>query len=315
MEKLKILPPFFGPPDKFPEAHELPDGARAVTLTDRPGPSMLNFNFNVVYDTRDGEELHLQIIAPMPDMFSFGAPPKKYPLIMYIQGSAWQRQFVYQSLPSLTRVAERGYAVAMVQYRPSDVASFPAQIEDTKTAIRFMRKNAAQYGIDPDKIAVWGDSSGGHTAVMTGITGDNELSNGQYGEFSAKVSCIVDWFGATDITLMNHYPSGMDHNGPDSPEGMLLGKVPVQENLDKAAKAIPMNYLSRERDIPPILIMHGSRDNLVPFNQSVRLYEKLRELNKTVEFVKLIGGGHGDGGFRSDAALDIVLDFASKYIG
>jgi acetyl esterase/lipase len=119
----------------------------------------------------------------------------KFPLIVFVQGSAWRRQQIFAHLQHLVRVCGKGYAVAMVQYRPSDIAPFPAQIQDTKTAIRFLRKNAAEYGIDPGRVALWGDSSGGHTAVMAGITEDGELDGDSesrlYSEFPAKVKCIV----------------------------------------------------------------------------------------------------------------------------
>jgi acetyl esterase/lipase len=208
-----------------------------------------------------------------------------------------------------------GNTVAVVEYRPSDVAGFPAQAEDAKTAVRFMRKNAEKYRIDPDKVALYGDSSGGHTVVMAGITGAGLLDNGQYGEYSCEVNCIVDNFGPTNLALMNYYPSMMDHTGPESPEGMELGRVNVLEHTDLAEKASPMSYITREKRVPPMLIMHGDRDQLVPFNQSVRLYEKLRETGQEVTFYKIEGGFHGVGGLKSKEAMDITVDFLTKHIG
>jgi acetyl esterase/lipase len=149
---------------------------------------------------------------------------------------------------------------------------------------------------------------------MAGITEDGELDSDLYGEFSAKVKCIVDWFGPTDISRMGDYPSMMDHVAPDSPEGMLIGGKNVQENPLLVAPTVPMNYLSAERQIPPILIMHGTKDQLVAFNQSSVLYRKLRELNKDVEMYALKGAYHGSGGFNSNEALEIVLNFVEKYL-
>lgn len=313
MEELKLIPPMTVPPDQFPSSPELPDGAKVVKWADKPG-CMVDSKFDVVYDERDGETLHLQILMPMEGTFPFG-PAKKRPLIVYVPGSAWRRQMISITIPRMMKIAERGYAVAIVQYRPSDAAKFPAQIEDAKSAIRFMRKNAEEYKIDPDRVAIWGGSSGGHTAVMTGVTGDGLLDNGLYGEFSCQVKCIVDWYGPVDISLMNYYPSAMDHIAPDSPEGMLIGGVNVLENPELVQKTVPMNYLSREKEIPPILIMHGSQDQLVPFNQSCRLYDKLKELDKNAEMYKLDGGFHGTGGFNSDEATGLLLEFISRYIG
>ncbi|MCL2408681.1 MAG: alpha/beta hydrolase [Oscillospiraceae bacterium] len=313
MKDSDLIPVYMGSPDQFPASPELPNGVTEVKWADEGG-CMIEFHLNEVYDERDGETLHLQILLPLEEMPMFGLPTKKYPLIVYVPGSAWRKQMPMMALPRMMRLCEQGYAVAVVEYRPSDAAGFPAQAEDCKTAIRFMRKHADKYRILPDKIALYGDSSGGHTVVLAGITGDGTLDNGVYGEFSSEVKCIVDSFGPTDVSKMNFYPSMMDHTAPDSPEGMLLGGVNVLEHPELAEKASPMYYLSHEKAIPPILIMHGDQDWAVPFNQSVRLYDKMRELDKDVTMYKLLGGFHGSGGFNSKEARDTILEFINKHI-
>ncbi|MCL1805266.1 MAG: alpha/beta hydrolase [Clostridiales bacterium] len=314
MEELQLVPIHTGPLEEFPPSPELPEGAIRVRWTDEPGLVVDTIN-DVVYDERDGEKLYLQILLPMEVRPTIEPPTKKYPLVVFVPGSAFMRQLPKFSLPRMIQLAQRGFAVAITQYRPSEVAGFPAQIEDAKTAVRFMRKHADEYRIITDKVAFCGDSSGGHTVVMAGLTGDGLLDNGQYGEFSCEVSCIVDNFGPTNLALMNYYPSMMDHTGPESPEGMELGRVNVLEHTDLAEKASPMSYITREKRVPPMLIMHGDRDQLVPFNQSVRLYEKLRETGQEVTFYKIEGGFHGVGGLKSKEAMDITVDFLTKHIG
>ena len=319
MKNPELIPPYTGPMEDFPSSKELPDGVKTVAWKDDPA-CFIDFRFDVEYDNRDGEILNLQILMPsdemmMPSVDMMEMPPKeKRPLIVYIPGSAWHRQMVYITLPRMIRIAERGWAVAIVQYRPSEVTGFPAQIEDAKSAVRFMRKNADEYCIDPEKIVLWGDSSGGHTAVMAAITGDGLLDNGLYSEFSSQVNCVVDWFGPTNVARMGYYPSIMDHGGADSPEGFLLGGVDVFENLDLAEKASPMYYLDKGNTAPPIIIMHGSSDEVVPFNQSCLLYDKLRELGMEVEMYKLEGASHGRNGFNCTEAYDTVLEFVSRHI-
>ena len=308
----KLIPPFAGPLEEFPSSPELPDGAKVLRLKDRPG-NRVDISFDVVYDERDGETLHLQILRPVEDMFNI-PPTNRYPLIVYIPGSAWHRQMISVSFPKMMRVCERGYVVAIVQYRPSEVSPFPAQIEDAKSAIRYMRKYAEEYWVDPDRVAVWGDSSGGHTAVMTGFTADSGLDNGLYGEYPTEVKCIVDWFGPTDITKMNCYPSIADHTEAESNEGQLIGGFHVLDNPQLTTPTNPINYVTADKALPPLIILHGSRDQLVPFNQSCRLYEKLKECGQDVELYKLEGAYHGVGGFNSDEALDISLAFVAKYI-
>ena len=144
MENMKLISPFTGPLEEFPSSPELPDGVKTVAWTDDPA-CFLDFRFDVVYDERDGETLHLQLLLPSEDMMDM-PPSKKYPLIVYVPGSAWHRQMVYITLPRMMRIAEKSWAVAIVQYRPSEVSGFPAQMEDAKTAVRFMRKNAPKAG-------------------------------------------------------------------------------------------------------------------------------------------------------------------------
>jgi acetyl esterase/lipase len=301
MENLELIPPYpmFGEP--FPESEELPEGTISVKWTDKPGSVLIDLKTNVVYQSLSGEDQHLQIITPL-SMIPDNTPARKYPLVAYIQGSAWMRQNIMMSLPLLIQVAQAGYVVAIVEYRPTEIAMFPAQIEDAKSAIRYMIEYAEEYHVDPGKIIVWGDSSGGHTAVSVGISGD------------VPVKCIVDWYGPTDIKMMNYYPSKMDHISADSPEGKLLGNKPVLENIELAEQANPITHLSIAKPTPPILIMHGGSDGAVPFNQSVRLYNKLRELGKEVTFYKLEGGDHGTGGFNSDECLRTTLDYIASHI-
>lgn len=211
-----------------------------------------------------------------------------------------------------TRLSEKGYAVVVPEYRPSTVAPFPAQMQDCKTAIRYVRRNAERLGFDPGRIALFGDSAGGHTVLVAGFTGDAAPDTPEYAETSAEVSCIVDWYGPTDFVKMNYYPSSQDHNPADCPEGMELGGVSVLENPDRSREASPMTYLSEDRPTPPTLIMHGGRDLLVPFNQSCRLYVTMRALGKDVTFYKLDNASHAAYGFRGDQAIGLVITWLKE---
>ena len=242
------------------------------------------------------------------------AQPRKWPCVAYIQGSAFHEQWLWNNISRHIRLAEKGYVVAIIQYRPSEVSPFPAQMQDAKTGIRFLKKNADEYHIDVDHMAVAGDSSGGHTALMAGFTGDTEPDTDLYSDYSAEVNCIVDVYGPTVFSLMNYYESSQNHYDPESPEGFEIGQKNVLENLELAAKTIPMNYLSKDRKTPPTLIIHGSRDMLVPFNQSCQLYNYMKEMGKEVEFYKLNNANHGCLGFDNDTVLNIVLEFLNKHI-
>jgi len=254
---------------------------------------------DVPYASYGDVTLKLQIIKPI-------FCQERMPLIVYVQGSAWRKQNIYGSIPSLCNMASRGYVVASVEYRDTDIARFPAQIEDTKAAIRFMRANAEKYAVDTDKVAIWGDSSGGHTALMVGMT-PGKFHNGLYGEYSDRVSAIVDFYGVTDIPSLGEFNDVLDHNAPDSPQALLIGG-PVPDNLEKAKEASPL-YNIPEEEIPPILMVHGDCDGLVHIDQSIRMYKALKEAGKKVIFYKVVGADHGIGVWNKD-----VLDVTDKFL-
>ena len=306
----KYIEPFKGPLSDFPRDMEVPEGVEVISLQDRPEPAPM-IHINVVYDRKNDMDLHLQILEPQ----TMPGSTEKYPVIVFIPGSAWMKQNVFHVLPNMMRMCQKGYVVAVVEYRHSGLVGFPAQAEDAKTAIRFMRLHAAEYHADKEHIAVWGDSSGGHTALMAGLTIGDYPDNGTYGDVSSAVNCIVDWYGPTDLIAMNYYPSAQDHVQPASPEGREIGFLNLYDNPEQAKKASPLYYLSPEKEIPPLLIMHGNRDQLVCYQQSVSLYKKLKEFNKDVRMICLDGAYHGFGGFQSDEALDIVDRFIREKMG
>ena len=295
--------------ETFPESTASAPGI----LTIKADPSDLSgkLQANVLYATKSGMPLHLHIIEPK----QLEGEKRLFPLIVYVQGSAWFQQELGYEIPQLSRFARKDYVIAVVEYRPSPVAPFPAQLKDVKTAIRFLIRNAATYSIDPDRIAVWGDSSGGHTAVMTGLTLDDaQLSDESPTAQPIQVKAVVDFYGPIDISKMNLEPSTQDHRNPESPEGMLIGGVDVLENPDKVKPTVPINYLDKTKEVPPFLIIHGNKDRLVPFGQSVLLYEALKQNDKSVVMYKLDGADHGGSAFWTDHVLTIVDDFLREHL-
>jgi acetyl esterase/lipase len=202
----------------------------------------------------------------------------------------------------------KGYAVASINYRLSQHAKFPAQIEDCKAAIRWLRAHAKMYHLDPDHIGVWGASAGGHLVALLGTSGDVKDLDGRDGPTgqSSRVQAVVDWFGPTDVTRM-----GGAHNRPDSPEGRLIGG-PVQENKEKAERANPIAYVSK--DDPPFLILHGDKDPTVPFNQSELLADALRKAGVDVTLCPVKGAGHGGREFASEENRRLVEAFFEKHL-
>jgi acetyl esterase/lipase len=229
------------------------------------------------------------------------------PLIVWVHGGAWL-EGNKNSCPA-AQLLKDGFAAASINYRLSQHAIFPAQIEDCKAAIRFLRANAGQYNIDPNRIGVWGASAGGHLVALLGTTGDvNDFDKGPNLQVSSKVQAVCDFFGPTDFTKMSAFESSMDHDAPDAPEAKLVGGA-VQENKEACKRADPITYISK--DDPPFLICHGDKDNLVPHNQSVLLDEALKKAGVEVTFHTVEGGRHG---FRDPEVDKMVLEFFTKHL-
>lgn len=291
----------------FPESKFFADGIQ-VLEPDYSDPSVAAY-LGVEYAHKSGMPLHVTLLTPWPSIDGVGS--EKYPLIIFVQGSAWLKQDIF-AVPQLAKMVKKGYVVAVVEYRPSTVAPFPAQIQDTKSAIRFVRKNASKYNIDPSKVILWGDSSGGHTALMTAVTlNENLFDEEGQDKDPIELKAVVDYYGPTDISKMNKEPSTWDHISMKSPEGLFLGGVNVLEHPEKVKPTIPMNYLGN-KSLPPILIAHGSKDRLVPFGQSVMMFNALKKTNHEVDMFKLKGADHGDAAFWSEHMLDIVDKFIQK---
>jgi len=241
------------------------------------------------------------------DLFIPPGTTNPLPLIIWVHGGAWLGGSKEQC-PALSHL-QRGYAVASINYRLSQHAIFPAQIEDCKAAVRWLRAHAAEHNLDPDRFAVWGASAGGHLVALLGTTGDvKEFDVGKNLESSSRVQAVVDFFGPTDLTQMakDSLPNPpFDHDAADSPESKLLGG-PVQENKEKAARANPITYVTPSD--PPFLIMHGNRDNLVPFQQSELLRDALQQAGVPVTLRIIESAGHGFGGREIDQQVAEFFD-------
>jgi acetyl esterase/lipase len=174
-----------------------------------------------------------------------------------------------------------------------------------------VRANAERLGLDPDHIGAWGESAGGHLALMLGVSGDvPELEGniGPYNDISSKVSAVVNFFGESDLPALIGQSGDFDRSKPDSPEAILIGG-PLISNPEKAKSASPITYIAPND--PPILTVHGDKDRMVLYDQAVRLDTALRKAGVTSYFVTVKGAGHGEFGV---AANDRVKAFFDKYL-
>jgi acetyl esterase/lipase len=215
------------------------------------------------------------------------------PLIIWVHGGGWQNGSKEGCPPLRNGYTQRGYAVASINYRLSGHAVFPAQIEDCKAAIRWLRAHAKQYNLDPQRFGVWGSSAGGHLVALLGTSGEVKAFDvGPHLDQSSRVQAVCDYYGPTDFTVFVTTPGYESHARAEAPEGKLIGGA-VLENKDKAARANPITYVSA--DDPPFLIVHGDKDPVVPINQSQLLFDALKKTGVSVHFHTIKGAAHGQG--------------------
>jgi acetyl esterase/lipase len=245
-----------------------------------------------------------------------------FPVIVSIHGGAFKSGDKNgPELASALKGLDGGYAVVSLNYRLSGEAIWPAQVHDVKAAVRFVRANAAKYRLDPDRIAAWGSSAGGHLAALLGTSGGvKELQNDALGNagVSDRVQAVVDMFGPINFLTMDEQfaaagVAGQVHNTADSPESILMGKqLTLVPDLVKQAN--PETYI--DANDPPFFIQHGTADVLIPSQQSVGFAAALQKVLGTnkVSLELLSGAGHAGAAFSTEANIAKVLAFLDAHL-
>ena len=243
-----------------------------------------------------------------------------FPVILSIHGGAFMGcdKSDMQVMPMLEGL-KRDYAVVAVNYRLSWEAKFPALVQDAKAAVRWVRAHAARYDFDPGKIAAWGGSAGGYLASMLGASaGIPELEDFSLGnpEQAAHVQAVVAWYGPTNFLKMDEQlaasgllpQEGQRHSEPDSPESLLLGRV-ITEVPERVRAANPETYT--RPGAPPFFLQHGTRDAVVPVQQSINFAARLSQVlgADQVRLELIEGAEHADPRFETPENVTRVLDF------
>ncbi len=262
---------------------------------------------DVVYSKVGDTELKMQILTPW--QVQEAKEQTAYPLIVFVQGSAWTFPNVYYQLPQLAQFAREGYVVASLTHRNClEGHPFPAFLQDVKTGIRFLRKHAAAYQIDPDRVGIWGTSSGGNTALLVGLTGDDSrYKTEEYTEYSDAVKTVVDCFGPTDLTYVIDHIDQIDM--PDMKkifEGLRGQDTP--ENIKRLQDINPVNHIQEGKVYPPFLILQGNQDTLVEYAQSELIYHRLSDAGADASMVCVDGAPH-EGSFWSNELLGLIKEF------
>ncbi len=235
------------------------------------------------------------------------------PLLVWVHGGAWSRGS--KSSVGPLGLASAGFAIASVDFRLSGEAPFPAQIHDIKAAIRFLRAEAKTYGYDPERIAIGGNSSGGHLAAFVGVTNGHAALEGEVGDHldqSSSVQAIVDYYGPTNLAsiLPQSTPHGLSVRQPAL--DLLLGGQPdaIPEVAEMASVVTHVDATD-----PPLLIFHGDQDPQVPINQSHELHGAYKELGLTVHFEVVHGAAHGGPAFHDAERNELTRRFLAEALG
>ena len=256
---------------------------------------------------RDGSpEQRLDLVLPAPP--EPARPP--VPLILWIHGGSWEHGSHHQN--PAQAMAGRGYAVASIGYRLSSQAKYPAQIEDCRAAVRWLRAHASEYGLDPVRFGVWGASAGGHLAALLGTAaGEKRFDVGENLEQSAAVQCVIDSFGPADLLHWGEPPLPAYLDTPNSAVARLLGGR-VRDHAELARLASPVTFVDRRA--APFLILHGEDDPIVPAQQSVVLDAALRRAGVESTLVIIPGAGHGSAVFADARYLVQMAAFMDQHL-
>jgi len=237
---------------------------------------------DVIYGSANNTPLKLDVWYPRDN-------DKPTPTLVYIHGGGWifgsKEGAVYQLLPYL----EKGWRVVNVEYRMAGNSLAPGSVEDTRCALRWIHRNAAQYKFDTSKIVLTGHSAGGHLSLITGMLPDgNPLDNRcyadpKYGDVPMKVAAIVNWYGISDVNDLIQGPNIKNY------AAMWMGSMP--NAADVARSVSPLSYV--RAGLPPIITIHGDKDDVVPYTHATRLHDALAKSGNVNKLVTVKGGGHG----------------------
>jgi len=265
-------------------------------------PPGVEFNDTVPFATVEGKSLNLELARPKEK----GKQPR--PAVVFIHGGGWASADRTNGTPLILMLAKNGFVAVSIDYRLSGVAGFPAQLEDSKCAVRFLRAHAAEYNIDPERIGVMGGSAGGHLAALVAMTaGDASLEGtGGWPEFSSKVSAVADLYGVSDL------PGLVEARKlPANVEKLMRGTL--AEKREQYLQASPINLV--KPGLPPFYLAHGDKDETVPYEQSVQLEKKLKEAGVEVSLRPMTGMGHGSVATIPDYVLKDIVEFFVKTLG
>lgn len=264
-------------------------------------PAEVQIIRDVKYGEADGVPLFLDIVQPL----ARNAHPR--PAILEIHGGGWIKG--EKDPRNVSSMALAGFFCVSINYRLAPQHLFPAQMHDCKAAVRWLRFHAAELGIDPDHIGVWGGSAGGHLAALLGTSYDVPELEGSSGwpGVSTRVQAVVSVCGAFDFSQISEQHLAVN------PEPSLLVGGPIHERHELVQLANPIAHL--RPDAPPFLLFHGDADETAPYGQSVLLRDALKRVAVQVTLHTAHGGKHGFTPAWEERIRDLRLAFFKEHLG
>ena len=270
-------------------------------LAQRPQTDAIDAKRDLPYAGTDNPRQKLDLYLPRKR-----ADEKPLPVVVFIHGGGWQKGDKSGGLGRVAHYVQSGrYAGVSVGYRLSDEAKWPAQIYDCKAAIRWIRANAKEYGLDAEHIGVWGASAGGHLVSLLGTSGGVKELEGDLGPnaaMSSRVACVVNFYGPEDFFTML----------PASAQGEAVGAIgalfggSLTAKADAAKAASPVTHVTS--DDPPFLTAHGTKDPLVPFAQAIEIDSALKKAGVPSLVVPMTDAGHGFKSHELDVRIEQFFD-------
>ncbi len=297
----KSVPPATAPGPLVP--------APQPSLTPQPQLPARTGNFTLIRDVEYGKggdiSLKLDIYIPETPL----ALPM--PAVIFIHGGGWEGGDKYPG--QIASLVRRGFFGVSINYRLSGVAPFPAAIEDCKCAVRWLRANAGKYNVDPDRIGVWGGSAGGHLSLLVG-TADASAGlegSGGWAGYSSRVQAVCSFYGPSDFVSW-YQDNARFGRTLSSAETKFLGGT-MEQKPEIYRRASPVTWVSA--DDPPLLLVHGDQDTIVPFRQSLIMRDAYKALGLDVTLIRVPGAGHGFINWPTQQIEQAVYEFFFKHLG
>ena len=283
----------------------------ASSCTGAMPPPGVELEKEIVFGKGGGRDLTLDLTRPKQPAQG------DMPAVVFIHGGGWVEGDKKSYHPFMFHLSQRGVVCITVSYRLAPRSHFPDQLEDVKCAVRWLRAHAKEYHVDPARIMAFGDSAGAHLAALLGVTAGQPQWEGQGGhaEQSSAVCAVVGIAGAYDL------PLGYQNSVHQQPKEGAAVRNLMEVCLDGKPEQIPARYRDAspvthvKHDSPPMMLLHGTDDTLVPIEQSERFAEKLRAAGVDVELLRIEGGTHGSFGKDPDPVLRKVEAYVMKSLG